>query len=769
MTSLKSYIRHLFKNKLYTVVTVLGFAFSLTFIIVLSVYISNELAVDDFHIHKDRIYRLENETVDFSPPIAPDLKNSIPEIESFTRALEGSGRINIADQQKLRIDYLGVDAPFFDIFSFPLIKGNPKEVLQTQNGIVLSRSMAMKLFGSLDAIGQTVFMNTEHKFMVTGIMEDFPENTHFIAQDALVNLGAFKDIWGFTNILEEYGFASLSIYFLAQENSNLPAKAPEILNKFKDDYWLYQEGWAKTVAFTPLKELYFSTKVGNGTKANSKTLVMVLLAIVLLILLLAVGNYINLTIAQSTFRGKEVAIKKLLGGSKRQLFLQFIRESVLLFLVAVLVAGFFAKLIEPVFNALLNTKLHLNDQITVVNLIGLVAIFGVVAVFSGLLPAIRISGFKPIEVVKGAFRTKVKGIYGKVFITFQYTVTIGLLACSWIILKQTDFLRNKDLGFQKENIVHLEYLGRGDQKNTVKNALLQIPGVQDVSLTWQSPLSGGSNQTFDYNGRSVSFQEFAVDSSFYNVFDIEVKSTSVAYSQRGVYLNETAVKELDLDEPLTSFKMGDEEKPILGVVKDFNFKELRDGIGPLMLRQQLEDSYADDIFLKLDNKSVFHTADQIKVTYTKLIDNAEFELSFVDDTINQWYEKDERTGKIIGYFTLLSFIISAMGILAMSTFYMQQRKKEIGIRKVNGATIGQVLKLLNKDFVKWVGLAFIIAVPLSWYAMDIWLQGFAYKTSISWWVFAMAGCTALIIALLTVSWQSIKAALANPVEALREE
>ena len=769
MTSLKSYIRHLFKNKLYTVVTVIGFAISLTFIIVLSVYISNELAVDDFHVNKERIFRLENETVDFSPPIAPDLQNSIPEIESFTRALESSGRIHVADQQKLKINYLGVDAPFFNIFSFPLIKGDPDQVLQTYNEIVLSRSMAVKLFGTIDAVGKTVFMNTEHKLTVTGVMEDFPENTHFIAQDAVINLGAFKNIWGFSNILEEYGFASLSIYFLARAHANLPAKANEVLNKFKKDYWLYQEGWATTVEFTPLKELYFSDKVGNGTKANSKTLVMVLLAIVILILLLAVGNYVNLTIAQSTFRGKEVAIKKLLGGSKKQLFFQFIRESLILCLVALLLAAVFAKLVEPIFNSLLATNLHLNNRITPTNILALAGVFGFIALVSGLLPAIRISGFKPIEVVKGAFRTKVKGIYGKVFITFQYTVTIGLLACSWIILKQTDYLRNKDLGFQKENIVHLEYLGSGDQKDVIKSALLQIPGVQDVSLTWQSPLSGGSNQTFDYNGRSVSFQEFAVDSSFYNVFNIEVQSTSVAYAQNGVYLNETAVKELDLKEPLTSFKMGDEEKPILGVVADFNFEELRDKIGPLMLRQQLEGSFADDIFLKLDSKRVFQTANQIKVTYAKLIDNAEFELSFVDDSIDKWYEKDERTGKIIGYFTLLSFIISAMGILAMSTFYMQQRKKEIGIRKVNGATIGQVLKLLNKDFVKWVALAFILAVPISWYAMDQWLQNFAYKTTISWWVFALAGSTALIIALLTVSWQSIKAALANPVEALREE
>ena len=260
-------------------------------------------------------------------------------------------------------------------------------------------------------------------------------------------------------------------------------------------------------------------------------MVSVLSIIVLLILLLAVGNYINLTIAQATFRGKEVAIKKLLGSSKRQLFLQFVRESVLLCLIAVLLSLLIAKLIEPVFDSLLYTRLDLNNKINLPNITIFIFLFALIGVLSGILPAIKISDFRPIEVVKGTFRTKVKSIYGKAFITFQYIVTISLLACSWIILKQTDFLRNKDLGFQKDNIVHIEYLGGTEQKNTIKDALLRIPGVQDVSLTWQSPLTGGSNQTFDYNGRSVSFQEFAVDSSFFNVFDIAIKPTGVAYSK----------------------------------------------------------------------------------------------------------------------------------------------------------------------------------------------------------------------------------------------
>tara|TARA_R110002051_G_scaffold303168_1_gene371905 strand:+ start:2106 stop:4415 length:2310 start_codon:yes stop_codon:yes gene_type:complete len=769
MSALKTYLRYLLKNKLYTAITIFGFAIALTFILLLSVYIRNELSVDEFQVNKERIYRLENETVDFSPPIAEDLKKSIPEIEDFTRVYNESGRISVADGQKIKFDYLGVDASFLNIFSFPLLEGKTNDVLQTADGIVLSKAMALKLFGSVDVIGKGLFINTDNKFIVTGVMDDFPENTHFAKQDALVNLKAFKKIWGFENIMEEYGWCSLSIYFLAKVNADLPAKAPEILKKFKKDFWLYTEGWANTVEFTPLKDIYFSSKEGNGTKSTSKILLTVLSSIVLLILFLAIGNYINLTMAQATFRGKEVAIKKLLGSSKRQVIIQLIRESVFLCFSALILALVLAKLAEPYFDSLLNSHLNLNKGLNLINLIILIGIFGLIGFLSGIVPALKISNFKPIEVVKGTFRTQVKGTYGKAFITFQYTVTIALLACSWIILKQTNFLRNKDLGFRKDNIVHLDYLSSTDKKSTIKNALLQIPGVEDVSITWQSPLSGGSNQTFENNGKSVSFQEFAVDTSFFKVFDIKVKPTDVAYTNTGMYLNETAIRELGLTDEAVSFKMEENEIPILGIVNDFNFKELRDRIGPLMIRQQSPNFQANDIFLKVNGKDILGTTNKIKATYTSLIDDAEFEVQFVDDTIDNWYEKDERTGKIISYFTLLSFLISGMGILGMSTFYMQQRTKEIGIRKVNGATSKQILNLLNKDFLKWVGLAFIIAVPISWYAMNRWLEGFAYKTNISWWIFALAGLMTVLIAILTISFHAIRSARANPIKSLRTE
>ena len=769
MTTLKTYLRHLLKNKLYTTVTILGFSISLTFILLLTVYIQNELKVDDFQKNKDRIYRIEHGGTDFSGPIAVDLKNTIPDVEDFTRVYDNSGIAATVKDHKVRMNYLAVDDSFFEIFSYPLINERSSESLSAKNSMVLSKSFSRKLFGNLNPIGEKVTIDTGTEFVVTGIMEDFPGETHFKPQDGIINIKSMASITGFESFLTEYGFCSMSIYFLEKENGNLSSKTPQILESFKKDFWLYKEGYAESLVFTPLKELYFSAKNGKGTKNNSKTLITVLSVIVLLILILAVSNYINLTIAQSTFRGKEVAIKKLMGSSKKSLFFQFIKESIILCLFAVVLSLVLAKLAEPVFNSLLDTKLYLNDKMTFFNLLILIGVFCLIGILSGILPALKITSFKPIEIVKGTFRTKSKGVYSKVFITFQYTVTIALLACSWLIMKQTNFLRNYDLGFSKDNIIQIEYLSGTDKKNTIKNALQKIPGVEKVSLSWGSPLDGGSNQSFDHKGKPVSFQEFNVDSTFFEIFNISIKPTKNAYSKEGVYINKTALKVLEFESVPTSFKMNDNQLPILGVVNDFNFNKLSQRIGPIMIHQQQEDSYASNIFLKVNSTNLFETVDNIKSTYTSLINNAPFDVAFVDDTINQWYVKEEKMGKIIAYFTLLSFIISFLGILAMSTFYMQQRRKEVSIRKVNGATIAQILVLLNKHFLIWVGVAFLIAIPISWYAMSKWLESFAYKTHLSWWIFALAGITALVIALLTVSWQSFRAATNNPVDALRDE
>jgi putative ABC transport system permease protein len=770
----KIYLKQLAKNKLYTFVTIFGFAVSLMFVLLLGVYIKQELSVDQFHLKKDRTFRLYKEKDSgFAPPVGDFIKSQIPEVENYCRTFSYNG-IAVGGGQKLKINYLAADSSFFSMFSFKLENPGKANVLATKNSMVLSRSFARKMFGNSNPVGQEITfpnlgMQSAFSFMVMAVMDDFPENTHFPKCDAVLNFPVLADLWGWKEMMSLYNNSSFNIYFLAKPGSNLPAKAPLILELFKKDYWIYKDKRAKELRFEPLTEVYFSNSIGFGIRQNSKTLIMVFMAIVLLILSIAVINYINLTVAQAGFRGKETAIKKLMGCSKAKLLFQHITESVGLSSFASLIAVLLAFLVEPYFNNLLNTKLNLASQFNWSFVLLLLVAVPLLGLVSGLVPALVINRFNPIEVVKGTFARKTKGTYSKILIGFQYGIAIVLLICSWTINRQTHFMRTYNVGFQKDNIFWMENTIKANQKRAFCDVLKAIPGVQKVSYTQGSPLDGGNNQSFIYNGKPISFQEFFVDSAFFRLIGMKMTPTNAAYDKRGYYLNHTALAELGLPNNATSFKRYDEVHPVLGIVDDFNFRSLYQKIGPVMIGQLDEHEEPWKVFVKVSGSNLVETANQIKAAQSKFTGGIPMESGFVDDTINQWYQKEEKTASIVGAFTLLAIVISVMGIFAMSLYYIQQKVKEIGVRKVNGAKISEVMTMLNRDFVKWVAIAFVIAVPIAYYAMNKWLENFAYKIDLSWWIFALAGLLALGIALLTVSWQSWKAATQNPIEALRCE
>ncbi len=766
----KIYLKHLLKNKLYSFVTIFGFAISLMFVLLLSIYIRQELSVDQFHVNKDRIFRLYREKqAGFAPPVGDAIKTQFPEVENYCRIYTNGGIVSAGSGQKFKMNYLLADSSFFSMFSFKLDNPGTKNPLMAKNSIVLSHSYAQKIFGGNDPVGQEVNMFGGHNFLVTAVMDDFSEDTQFKKCDAVLNFTVLPDIWGWKEVLTSYGNSSFSIYFLSRPGTNLPAKVPQILESFKKDYWLYKNNYAKELKFEPLSEVYFSSSSGAGIRQNSKTLILVFLAIVFLILSIAVINYVNLTIAQAGFRGKETAIKKLMGSSKTKLLFQHISESVALAFFAALLAVFFAFLIEPYFNELLNTNLKLAKQFNGRFVLLLLAGIPIIGLISGLIPAMVINRFNPIEVVKGTFSPKAKGTYSKILIGFQYCVAIVLLICSWGINRQTHFMRTYDTGFQKDNIFWMENTVDARQKRAFSDVLKTIPGVQEVSYVCGSPLDGGNNQSFTYKDKPVSFQEFIVDSAFINLIGLKITPTGAAYSKKGYYLNRTALAELELPDNATTFKRYNEEYPILGIVDDFNFRPLYQKIGPVMIGQMDPNAEPWKIFVKTSGGNQIETVDRIKKAQAKFTGGIPMESGFVNDTINQWYQKEEKTASIVGAFTLLAIVISVMGIFAMSLYYIQQKVKEIGIRKVSGARISEVMAMLNKDFVKWVAIAFVIATPIAYYAMNKWLENFAYRIELSWWIFVLAGAWALGIALLTVSWQSWKAATRNPVEALRYE
>jgi putative ABC transport system permease protein len=767
--SFKSFIKYLAKNKLYTFVTLSGFAISLMFVLLLSVYIRQELSVDQFHANKNRIFHLSRDNgATFAPPIGDFIKNQFPEVEAYTRIYDNGGNAKFEGKQQIRFEYMLADSSFFSMFSFKLKEGDPKHVLASKNSAVLFESFARKVFGDENPMGKTFTVN-QTNFIVSGIAEDMPDNTQFQKRDAILNFPVLADLWGWKELLTSNGNSSFGLYFMAKEGTNLPSKAPQILAQFKKDYWLYTGGFAKTLQFEPLTEVYFSKEPGRAIRQNSLTTVFIFGGIALLILIIAIINYINLTVAQAGFRSKETAIKKLMGSSKSALLWQHITESVALSLLASLVALGLAFLTEPFFNTQMNCHLNLRHQFSLSFISTMLGVIAATGFISGIIPAIVANKFNPIEVVKGNFTRKTKSNYSKVLIAFQYNVAIVLLICTWTIARQSNFMQNYNTGFEKENLFWMDNTLGANQKAAFRDLLKTIPGVAEVSFCRGTPLDGGNNQSFNYKGKPVSFQEFTVDSTYFNLLGVKVANTTTAFSKDGVWLNRKAVQVLELGENPVSFRFHDQDLPILGITDNFNFRSLYQEIGPLLVRQLPANNEAWSILVKLNGTNLVSTVDQIKKAQAKFTGGIPMDSGFIDVSINQWYEKEVKRSKLIGAFTLLSIIISSMGIFAMSLYYIQQKIKEIGIRKVNGATISEVITMLNRDFVKWVAIAFVIATPIAYFVMNKWLENFAYKTSLSWWIFAMAGLLALGIALLTVSWQSWKAAKRNPVEALRYE
>jgi putative ABC transport system permease protein len=578
-----------------------------------------------------------------------------------------------------------------------------------------------------------------------------------------------RDFWGWSELLTSFGSSSFGLYFLAKPNTNLPAKAPEVLELLKKGFWLYKDGWAKTATFEPFTDSYFSAIPGRGIDQNNKTLILILFAIVVLVLLLAIINYINLTIAQSGMRVKEIAIKKLLGSSRPKLITQLVGESIIVCTAAMLLAILGSFLAEPLLNSALNTQIKLAEVFTAETIFILFVFIVAVGFISGIVPAYIITRLSAIDVIKGGFRRKSKILYSKFLIAFQYTVVIVLVIATIIIAQQTAFMRKHDLGFNSRNIVWLDNYIEPEQTEGFKNLIKKIPGVKSISFSSGTPIDGGNNQSFMFEDQPVSFQEFIVDSAFFDMMELNITPTAAAYSKEGIWLNQYVVDKLGLDALPVSFKSYNREEPVLGITNNFNIESLHNELGMVMIRQLKKDDYPWKILVQIESGDIMSTFDQVKKTYLDYTGGMPFDSGFFDDEIQSWYDGEKRTAAIVSYFAMLSIVISIMGIFAMSVFYNHQKIKEIGIRKVNGATVFEIVKMLNIDFVKWVAIAFVVACPIAYYAMNQWLQNFPYKTEIHWWVFVLAGIFALAVALITVSWQTWRAARRNPVEALRYE
>lgn len=788
----KLFLRNFSRNKLYSAVTILGFATALTFVILLSVYIRQELAVDSFQEHKDRLFRVANELdYGYSGPMASLLQQQFPEIECYSLfMLNRQGIVPVSPTEKIRYTCAYVHPTFFKMFTFPLLEGVPEEVMREKYSMVITRSLSRRLYGNESPLGKEIQISGI-AVPITGVMEDIPENTHFSRFDVAVNIAGLSDYWGWKNgdVLEQMGIATFSLYLMGKPGTNLQAREKDILTCLQKNTSQYQrEDSPKKLVIEPLEQVYFSP-YGGGGKRNSKSLIAVMSAIGLTILLLAIINYINLSIAQGSMRAREISVKKLFGSSRNMLFSQFIGESLILSFVAFLIACVFSILLESVFNDLMATHIEVASAFSPLLLLYALLLILVVGFISGSIPAWVITRYNAIEVMKGVFRKRTRGVYSKALISFQFTIAIVLTICTIVLIKQTHFMQHYDMGFDRDQIVRFPYVLDAGKKETLRNELLKIAGVKEVAFTCGDPIYGGSDLTFDYEGRRLSFQTFKVDSSFFRMLGIKERPTGntnleggeyVEYtfgstSQRNVlkyqsvWLNEEAARQLGLGELPLEFKMDNRMQSVRGIVNNFHIRDLSHPLEPLMISLMQAPECPWCMLVQLQGNDAYAAFHEVENVYKQLSDGTPFESVFLDDAIVQWYDNIDRISSMIGNLCILAILLSAMGILAMATYFIQQRIKEIGIRRVNGASIREVLQMLMNNFIKWIILAFFVACPVGYYAMNRWLSGFNYRISLDWWIFVISGMIALFIAGLMICWQSWKAASANPVKTLKTE
>lgn len=764
----RAFLNFLGRNKLYTAINIFGFSISLMFVILLVTYTRQEYAVDQFHSNKERIFRLCNETdACFAPLIGRDLKARYPEIETYVRLFE-TDEVATAGERHLKAKILLSDPDFFRMFSFRLAEGDTAQVLRSKNGALLSESFARNLFPEGNYLDKTVTIKGE-SVPVTGILRLFG-NSQFVTPDVMLSFEEWAPlVYGWDGVLKRgYASASFPLYLMLKPHADLSAKMPDMLSHLKTYYWPYKDDHARELTIIPLTEVYLSNPLyaSEQIRIGSKTLINTFFSVAMLILLFAVINYINLSTAQSESRAREMAVRRLLGCSRKALFTRLIVESVLLCILSLLIALLLAGIAEPIFNRILQTHISVSNLFSASNLgIGVVAII-LLGLLTGVIPASVITRARPIDVVRGSFRHKNKMVYNKILIGFQYLITIVLLGCTLTMSRQINMMLHADLGFDTANKLYLSIpdLNPG-QSAGLKNQLLQIAGVENVALVRGVPMLGFNNTSDTWHDRPISIQRFEGDSSYLKIIGFRILRDNRTDDRKAIWLNETAMQAMELPDSASYceyFKC-----PIAGIVQDFRYRDLTHPAEPCIIEHMQDNYWPWACIIQLTNLDSPVTLRTIERVYREYTGGMPCEYKTYDEVMHQQYAAQQRMSDILFGFTLVAILISALGILAMATYFIRQRSMEIAVRKVFGSTNREVLQRLVLHFVRYVLAAFVIAVPVIWYLMHDWLSQYVLRIPLSWTIFALAGLTALAIAVATVFGQSWRAANSNPVDAIK--
>ena len=810
---IKNYLRSAWRNitrhKFISFVNVFGLTTGLTCCLLILAYITNELSYDKFNTNADRTYRVtrifysqngqENlHLSSIAPPFGPLLKVAFPDVEKVTR-IYPNGTTVLKYKDKLFNEQNGIfaDENFFDVFSVHVTRGDKKTALNDLYTVMLTADIAKKYFGDEDPINKTIILdNTKHEFKVTGIFEPFPANSH-MHPNILMSFNTLKDpiVYGEKQLETNYGNNSFYTYLLLPKNYNAEMINSH-LNWFLDKY-VHMPGMppnvktsqATKLTMQKLTDIHLKSHLDDEMEPEgSMTRVYIFSIIAVFILLIACINYMNLSTARSALRAKEIGVRKVIGAQRKEIIRQFLGESVLVTWVALIFAVVLTWVLMPYINGLTHLNLAFNSLFSWNILIGIVCLPFVIGLLSGLYPAVFMSSFKPVQVLKGVLKVGAGNIsFRKVLVVVQFSISIILIVATTVVFQQLRFIQTASLGFNKEHILIVPYSGTlTKQYESFRQELLKNPAVRSVGRSSRIPsgrlLDDQGAQVIE-GGKSVAtkieLKYITTDHEFMSTYGMKLAagrnfSRDFISDTANYIINETAVQQLGwktaqnaIGKDLT---YGGTKGKIIGVVHDFHFESLHQSIVPMLFCLPPPSSgYYNNISIKVDGNNIQSAVSTIRDTWHQYIPDVPFDYTFLDDRFQKLYDAEQQQSQLFTVFSFLAIFIACLGLFGLSAFTISQRVKEIGVRKVLGASAPQIVVELSKDFLKLVVIAALLALPIAGYAMHHWLLDFAFRIDLSWWVFLMAGVIALLIAFVTISFQAVKAANVNPVKSLRSE
>lgn len=805
-----SAFRSLKKKPGFSTINILGLAIGMATCLTILMYVNHETSFDKFQ--NENVYRLAlnrvypEREVDFTViphSIGPQMVLDFPEVLNQTRFFKPNNSTSFEYEDKsLTEEHLVFsDSTIFDLMSIELIEGDPKTALVEDNSIVLTESTAKRFFGDEPAIGKLLHLPGTNTLEVTAIAADYPDKSHF-------EFGALVPLHGFPFFRQSNWATFSAITYIELEDDMNPAtfeeKIPAFIKQYAegeiqqrngisyDEYIAAGNGY--NYYLQPIQDIYLTSNLTGEIKPNGNiTYVYIFSIAAIFILAIACINFMNLATARSVERAKEVGIRKVMGSHKKQLIAQFLSESIFITVIGAVLAILITFLFEGNFSQLSGKHLSIFEFLTLKNTVFLVLAVLMIGVLAGIYPAFFISSYSPVGILRGNMKSSRKGVgLRNGLVVFQFTISIALISATLLIYNQMDFLLNKPLGFDKDQVVIIEngFSVNNDPNNlnwerfeTFKNELTSLPTV--TAAGFSSALPGDILQGFIVRVPGYAEKEslvtrmIAVDDDFItslNMKILEGRNFSKNYNDSlSVIINEATQEKLSLDDPIGKKIVHVDDSSqvsytIVGVVNDFHFESLRSEVEPMVItRMNLNNGFVNKFAVKITSDDVQASLSGIESVWNQFVASAPFRYYFLDKSLEQFYQSEQTSGKLFTAFTSLAIMIACVGLLGLSAFIINQKRKEIGVRKVLGGSVVSIIFLLSKDILKLILIATIIAIPATYFWADSWLQDFAYAIGVSWSVFAMAGIGALAIALITVSFQSVKAALSNPVESLRDE